>query len=100
MARRCEFTGKDVLSGNNVSHANNKTRRRFLPNLQEVSLMSDVLGTTIKVRLSTRAIRTVEKRGGIDAYLLSTPAAKLGTKAREMRSRIKKATEKQQAATA
>ena len=77
MARRCDFSGKGVLSGNNVSHANNKTRRRFLPNLQDVSLMSDALGTTVQMRLSTRAIRTVEKRGGIDAYLLSTPEAKL-----------------------
>lgn len=100
MARRCDFTGKDVLSGNNVSHANNKTRRRFLPNLQDVSLMSDVLGTTVKVRLSTRAIRTVEKRGGIDAYLLSTPEAKLGAKARELRRQIKKAGEKQAVAGA
>jgi large subunit ribosomal protein L28 len=83
-----------------VSHANNKSRRRFLPNLQDVSLMSDALGTTVQMRLSTRAIRSVEKRGGIDAFLLSTPAAKLGTKAREMRRRIKKAAEKQQAATA
>src|SRR3546814_12383525 len=99
MARRCDFTGKAVQTGNNVSHANNKTRRRFLPNLQEVSLMSDVLGTAVQMRLSTRAIRTVEKRGGIDAYLLSTPAAEPGTKAREMRRRIKKATEKKQAAS-
>src|SRR3546814_21106178 len=89
MARRCDFTGKGVQAGNNVSHANNKTRRRFLPNLQEVSLMSDALGTAVQMRLSTRAIRTVEKRGGIDAYLLSTPAAALGTKAREMSRRIK-----------
>ena len=100
MARRCDFTGKAVQSGNNVSHANNKTRRRFLPNLQEVSLMSDVLGTTVKVRLSTRAIRTVEKRGGIDAYLLSASETQLGSKARELRRRIKKAAEKQQGATA
>jgi len=98
MARRCDFTGKGVLSGNNVSHANNRTRRRFLPNLQDVSLMSDVLGTTIQLRLSTRAIRTVEKRGGIDAFLLSTSAEKLGTKARELKRRIKKATEKRAAA--
>ena len=100
MARRCDFTGKGVQSGNNVSHANNKTRRRFLPNLQEVSLMSDALGVAVQMRLSTRAIRTVEKRGGIDAYLLSTPAARLGTKARAMRRRIQKAVEKQQAASA
>ncbi|MEQ8402478.1 MAG: 50S ribosomal protein L28 [Roseitalea porphyridii] len=98
MARRCDFTGKGVQSGNNVSHANNRTRRRFLPNLQDVSLMSDVLGTTVQLRLSTRAIRTVEKRGGIDAFLLSTSAEKLGTRARELKRRIKKAVEKQQAA--
>ena len=100
MARRCDFTGKAVQTGNNVSHANNKTRRRFLPNLQEVSLMSDALGVPVQMRLSTRAIRTVEKRGGIDAYLLSTPEAKLGSKAREMRRRIKKAAEKLAAAEA
>ncbi|MEO3427258.1 50S ribosomal protein L28 [Pelagibius sp. CAU 1746] len=98
MARRCDFTGKGVQTGNNVSHANNRTRRRFLPNLQDVSLMSDVLGTTVQLRLSTRAIRTVEKRGGIDAYLLSTSSEKLGQKARELKRRIKKATEKQAAA--
>jgi len=98
MARRCDFTGKGVLSGNNVSHANNKTRRRFLPNLQDVSLMSDVLGTTVQLQLSTRAIRTVEKRGGIDAFLLSTSADKLGQKARELKRRIRKATEKRAAA--
>jgi len=100
MARRCDFTGKAVQTGNNVSHANNKTRRRFLPNLQEVSLMSDALGVPVQMRLSTRAIRTVEKRGGIDAYLLSTPEDKLGAKAREMRRRIKKAAEKLAAAEA
>src|SRR3546814_14403310 len=98
MARRCDFTGKAVQTGNNVSHANNKTRRRFLPNLQEVSLMSDVLGTAVQMRLSTRAIRTVEKRGGIDAYLLSTPAAELGTKARELPRRIKTATDDRKSA--
>lgn len=91
MARRCEFTGKGVQTGNNVSHANNKTRRRFLPNLQNVSLLSDALGTTISVRLSTQAIRTVEKRGGLDAFLLSTPSAKLGRKGRELKRRIARA---------
>ena len=64
MARRCDFTGKGVLTGNNVSHANNRTRRRFLPNLQDVSLLSDALGETVSLRLSTRAIRSIEKRGG------------------------------------
>lgn len=98
MARRCELTGKGVLTGNNVSHAHNKTRRRFLPNLQGASLMSDALGTTLKLRLATTSIRTIEKRGGIDAYLLSTPNAKLGQKARQLKRRIQKALDRQAAA--
>ena len=73
MSRRCQITGKGVLTGNNVSHANNRSRRRFLPNLQETSLLSDVLGLPVRMRLSTRAIRTIEHNGGIDAYLLGTP---------------------------
>src|SRR5471032_239123 len=73
MARRCAVTGKGVQTGNNVSHANNKTRRRFLPNLQVISLLSDALGSAIRLRLSTNAIRTIEHNGGIDAFLTSTP---------------------------
>jgi large subunit ribosomal protein L28 len=91
MARRCDFTGRGVQAGNNVSHAHNKTRRRFLPNLQKNSLLSDALGQTIQVRLRTQAIRSIEKRGGLDAYLLSTPNAKLGKKARDLKRRIQKA---------
>ncbi len=91
MARRCDFTGRGVQAGNNVSHANNRTRRRFLPNLQRASLLSDVLGETVQVRLCTRAIRTVEKRGGLDAFLLSTPDTELGKKALVLKRRIKKA---------
>ncbi len=91
MARRCDFTGRGVQAGNNVSHAHNKTRRRFLPNLQKNSLLSDALGQTIQVRLRTQAIRTIEKRGGLDAYLLSTPNTKLGKKARALKRRIQKA---------
>jgi large subunit ribosomal protein L28 len=98
MARRCDFTGIGVQAGNNVSHAKNRTRRRFLPNLQKSSLMSDALGQTVQVRLTTAAIRTVEKRGGIDAYLLSTPDAELGDKARLLKRRIKKNTAAQQSA--
>ena len=67
MARRCELTGKDVMTGNNVSHANNKSRRRFLPNLCNVSLLSDALGATYKLRVSAHALRSVEHRGGLDA---------------------------------
>jgi large subunit ribosomal protein L28 len=91
MARRCDFTGRGVLTGNNVSHANNRSRRRFLPNLQHASLLSDILGETVQVRLSTGAIRTIEKRGGLDAFLLSTSDADLGQKARVLKRRIKKA---------
>ncbi|KKJ75728.1 MULTISPECIES: 50S ribosomal protein L28 [Kiloniella] len=91
MARRCDFTGKEVQTGNNVSHAKNRTRRRFLPNLQKTSMLSDALGQTVQFRLSTAAIRTIEKRGGLDAFLLSTPSEKLGKKAREMKKRVQKA---------
>ena len=100
MARRCEFTGKGVQAGNNVSHANNRTRRRFLPNLQHASLLSDALGETIQLRLSTRAIRNIEKRGGLDAFLISTPNSKLGKKARVLKRRIVKAGGKSEAKAA
>ena len=91
MARRCGITGKGVQTGNNVSHAKNRSRRRFLPNLQQASIMSDALGTPIRLRLSTRAIRSIEHKGGLDAYLLSTPDAKLPDDARRIRRRVKKA---------
>ena len=73
MSRRCQITGTGVMTGNNVSHANNKTRRRFLPNLQETSMLSDLLGTPVRLRVTTRGIRTIEHNGGIDAFLLGTP---------------------------
>ncbi len=94
MARRCDFTGKGVQTGNNVSHAHNKSRRRFLPNLQKNSLLSDTLGRTVQLRLTTAAIRTIERRGGLDAFLLSTPSAKLGKTARALKRRIEKAAAK------
>jgi large subunit ribosomal protein L28 len=100
MSRRCQITGKGVLTGNNVSHANNKTRRRFLPNLQETSLLSDVLGSPVRLRLSTRAIRTIEHNGGIDAFLLSTPARRLPEEARIVKRRIERARAKREAASA
>jgi len=90
MARRCELTGKQVLVGNNVSHANNKTRRRFLPNLQETSLYSDALGTTVRLKMSTRAIRTVEHRGGLDAFLMQAKADTLSPEARRIKRLITK----------
>ena|SRR6516162_8935547 len=100
MSRRCQITGKGVLTGNNVSHANNKTRRRFLPNLQETSLLSDILGADVKLRLSTRAIRTVEHNGGIDAFLLSTPNSRLPAEALTVKRRILRARDRKAEATA
>lgn len=90
MARRCIVTGKGVQAGNNVSHANNRTRRRFLPNLQTFSLQSEVLGEDVRMRITTSAIRTIEKNGGLDAWLLGTSNAKLSTEARKLKRRIEK----------
>ena len=90
MARRCELTGKGVQTGNNVSHAHNKTRRRFLPNLQQVSLLSDTLGRTVRFRVSTNGLRSVEHNGGLDAYLLKTADSKLSLKARRLKREIEK----------
>ena len=94
MARRCQATGRGVQSGNNVSHANNKTKRRFLPNLHQVTLISDTLRQRIRLRLTTNGLRTVEKRGGIDAFLLSTPDAKLEAAVLKIKRRVQRAQEK------
>ena len=91
MSRRCQITGKGVLTGNNVSHANNKSRRRFLPNLQEASLVSDALGGQVPLRLTTNALRTIEHNGGLDAYLLGMSNLKLPVEARALKRRIEKA---------
>ncbi len=98
MSRRCEITGKGVLTGNNVSHANNKSRRRFLPNLQEQSLLSDVLGTSIRVRLTTHAMRTIEHNGGLDSFLMTTPNRNLPEEAQVLKRRIVRAQAKKAAA--
>jgi large subunit ribosomal protein L28 len=90
MARRCELTGKDVMSGNNVSHANNKTRRRFLPNLCNVSLISDTLGASFKLRISAHALRSVEHRGGLDAFLVKASDGELSDKARLIKAEVKR----------
>jgi large subunit ribosomal protein L28 len=100
MSRRCQITGKGVLSGNNVSHANNRTRRRFLPNLQDASLLSDVLGQAVRMRLCTRAIRTIEQKGGIDAYLLATSASRLTDDAKALKRRLLRAQAKRAASQA
>jgi len=91
MSRRCAITGKGVLTGNNVSHAHNKTRRRFLPNLQNMSLLSDALGKTVRLRLSVKAIRTIEQKGGLDSYLMETPDTKLPDEALVLKRKVKKA---------
>jgi len=100
MSRRCQITGKGVLTGNNVSHANNKSRRRFLPNLQEISLLSDILGTAVRMRMSTNGIRTIEHNGGLDSFLLTTPNRNLPVEAQTIKRRILRAQEKKAAATA
>ena len=91
MARRCELTGKGVMTGNNVSHAVNKTRRRFLPNLCNVTLSSDVLGRSVKVRASAAALRSVEHKGGLDAFLAASKEANLSLNLQRMRREIVKA---------
>ena len=90
MARECDITGKKVMSGNNVSHANNKSRRTFAPNLQEASFISESLGGKVRMRVSTSGLRTVEKNGGIDAFLKSTTDRKLTAAARRLKRQIEK----------
>ena len=91
MSRRCELTGKSVMTGNNVSHANNKTRRRFLPNLNDVSLTSEALGQTHRFRISAAALRTVDHRGGLDAFLAKASDDELSPKALKIKRDIAKA---------
>ena len=100
MSRKCAVTGKGVLTGNNVSHANNKSRRRFLPNLLNVTMMSDALGRMVRLRLSTNGIRTIEHKGGLDAALLDTADTLLDADARKVKKQIKKALEKKAQAAA
>ncbi len=91
MSRRCELTGKGVLTGNNVSHAHNKTRRRYFPNLQNVSLLSETLGESFPLRISVSAIRSVEHKGGLDSFLLRMRDSDLSDNMRRLKKRIKKA---------
>ncbi len=94
MARRCDITGRAVQAGNNVSHANNKTRRRFLPNVQETSVLSDTLNEMVRLKVSTQGLRTLEQAGGLDAFLMKTPDRKLTTTARRVKRRIQRAARK------
>ena len=88
MSRRCELTGKTLLVGHNVSHANNKTKRVFRPNLQTISLASDSLGQVYKLRISMSALRSIDRSGGLDAYLLKAKDANLSAKALRLKRMI------------
>jgi large subunit ribosomal protein L28 len=100
MSRRCELTGKAVQTGNNVSHAKNRSRRRFLPNLNQATLLSDVLGERVRMRVTAYALRTVEHRGGLDSFLVKARDSELSDKARKMKRRVVKRLESQAAAEA
>ncbi len=91
MARRCELTGKGVMTGNNVSHALNRTRRRFLPNLCDVTLLSEALDRPVKLRISAAALRTVEHRGGLDAFLMKAKDEQLSDRARGIKKELRAA---------
>ncbi len=90
MSRVCELSGKAVMSGNNVSHAKNRTRRKFLPNLTKVTLMSDVMGASFKMRITAHALRSVEHNGGLDNFLVKARDINLSLKARRLKKQIKK----------
>lgn len=90
MARRCELSGKAVLSGNLVSHSNHKTRTRFMPNLCNVTLISDALKRSVRLRIAAAALRSVEHRGGLDAFLLKANDADLSVKTRALKREIQK----------
>ena len=90
MARVCELTGKRVMTGNNVSHAHNKSRRRFLPNLTKATLISDILGRSVSLRLSTHALRSVEHNHGLDNFLLKARDGDLSAAALRLKNEIKK----------
>lgn len=91
MSRVCELTGKGPMTGNNVSHANNKTRRRFLPNLNDTTLMSESLGRSFKLRISAHALRSVDHRGGLDQYLAKAKDVELSANALKIKKAIAKA---------
>ena len=98
MSRRCELTGKGVLSGNLVSHANNKTKRVFRPNLHEISLLSEVLGHAVKLKISMNALKTVDRNGGIDVFLAKAKDSVLSQRALRLKRQIAKKQAKAEAA--
>ncbi len=91
MARKCDITGKGVMSGNNVSHAHNKTRRKFLPNIQAATLFSAKLNKGFKVKVTAAALRTIEHKGGLDAYVTNTAKSKLSPLFQKIKTQIEKA---------
>ena len=93
MSRQCELTGKGGLVGHLVSHSNIKTKRRFLPNLLNVTLISDALGRSVKLRVSANALRTIDHRGGLDAFLIKAKEHELSDRARDLKRRVRKARE-------
>ena len=90
MSRRCELTGKGAQVGHTVSHSNVKTKRRFLANLVNVTMMSDALGRSVKLRISTNALKTVDRRGGLDAFLMKAKEDELSVRAREIKRALRK----------
>ncbi len=98
MSRRCELTGKTAQTGHNVSHANNKSRRRFLPNLCAVTLMSETLQRSVQMRISAHALRSVDHRGGLDAFLLKASDVELSPKALKLKRELRKALAEREAA--
>ena len=99
MSRRCELSGKAVQSGNTVSHANNRARRRFLPNLNQVTLISDALGQNVHLRVTSHALRSVEARGGLDGFLMKARDSDLSARALKLKRQIAKKIEAQAAAS-
>ena len=91
MSRRCELTGKGPMTGNNVSHANNKSKRRYLPNLQDVTLQSETLGRSFSLRVSAAGLRSVDHRGGLDAFLARAKDEELSASALKIKKDIAKA---------
>jgi large subunit ribosomal protein L28 len=100
MARRCELTGKDVMTGHLVSHANNKRKRVFRPNLQQITLASEALGTNVRLKVAMSTLRTLDRRGGLDEFLLKAKDEQLSTRALRLKRQIRKATEKREAKAA
>lgn len=98
MSRQCQITGKKLMFGNNVSHAQNKTRRRFMPNIQDTSLYSESLNRMISVRVTVAGLRTVDHKGGLDAFLLDTPKSKLDEALRPIKALVEKAVAAKQSA--